>query len=67
MTEDERPLPTGEHITRQYKAVRPLMKVVGLFNGDIARQARELDTQFENVERMKRERTEFAQRFAPLG
>jgi hypothetical protein len=40
---------------------------MSLFNGDIARQAKELEAQFKDVERMKREQAEFARRFAPLG
>lgn len=67
MVEDKRPLPTGEHIARQYRQMRPLIKVMGWFNRDIARQAKELEAQFENVERMKKEQAEFARRFAQLG
>lgn len=67
MTDDKRPVPTSEHITSQYRQMRPLIKVMGLFNRDIARQAKELEAQFEEVERMKREQAEFARRFAPLG
>ena len=67
MTEDKRPLPTSKHITNQYRQMRPLIKVMGLFNRDVARKAKELDEQFGDVERMQRERAEFARRFAPLG
>jgi hypothetical protein len=67
MNEDERPLPTAEHVTRQYREVRPLLKVMGLFDRGLARQAEELEAQFEYVQRMQRERVAFAARFGPLG
>lgn len=67
MADEENPLPTGEHVTRQYLQMRPLIGLLGLFNGDIRRQAKELEKQFADVERMKEDRQKFAARFGPRG
>jgi len=67
MTDEHPPLPTGEHIARQYRQLRPFFGILGLFSGDIRRQAKELEKQFARVERMKEERAAFAKRFGPRG
>jgi hypothetical protein len=67
MTDEQRPLPTGEHITKQYQQMRPLFGILGLFSGDIRRQAKELEKQFADVERMKEDRLVFAKRFGSRG
>ncbi|WP_206241649.1 hypothetical protein [Novosphingobium terrae] len=67
MADEDTPLPTGEHITRQYQQMRPLIGLLGLFNGDVRRQAKELEKQFADVERMKEDRQKFAARFGPRG
>lgn len=67
MSDEEPPLPTGEHITRQYQQMRPLIGLLGLFSGNIRRQAKELEKQFADVERMKQDRQAFAARFGPRG
>ncbi|WP_188054721.1 hypothetical protein [Sphingosinithalassobacter sp. CS137] len=67
MADEDTPLPTGEHITRQYQQMRPLLGLLGLFSGDVRRQARELEKQFADVERMKEDRQKFAARFGPRG
>lgn len=67
MADEENPLPTGEHVTRQYQQMRPLIGLLGLFSGNVRRQAEELERQFTDVERMKEERQKFAARFGPRG
>lgn len=67
MADHDTPLPTGEHITQQYQQMRPFIKLLGLFNGDVRRQAKELEKQFAEVERMKEDRQRFAARFGPRG
>lgn len=67
MTEDDRPLSTAAHAIQQYRQMRPILKIAGLFNGNLARQAKELDKQFEDFQRMLSERKIFAARFGPLG
>lgn len=67
MADEDAPLPIGEHITRQYQQMRPLIGLLGLFNGDIRRHAKELEKQFADVERMKEDRQKFAARFGPRG
>ncbi|MGA1808549.1 MULTISPECIES: hypothetical protein [Sphingobium] len=67
MADEDTPLPIGEHVTRQYQQMRPLIGLLGLFNGDVRRQARELEKQFADVERMKEDRQKFAVRFGPRG
>ena len=67
MANEENPLPSGEHVTRQYLQMRPLIGLLGLFKGDIRRQAKELEKQFADVERMKEDRQKFADRFGPRG
>jgi len=67
MTNDERPLPNVEHVERQYRQARPLVRALSFLGGAVGRQARDLENQFKAVERMKAERAEFARRFAPLG
>lgn len=47
--------------------MRPLFGILGLFSGDVRRQAKELAKQFADVERMKAERAMFAKRFGPRG
>lgn len=42
MADEKNPLPTGEHITRQYQQMRPLIGLFGLFSGNVRRQAKEL-------------------------
>ena len=66
-SDETHPLPTGEHITKQYQQMRPLLGLLGLFNGDMRRQAKELEKQFADVERMKEDRQKFATRFGPHG
>ncbi len=53
MADEDPPLPTGEHITRQYEQMRPLIGLLGLFNGNVRRHAKILEKQFAEVERMK--------------
>lgn len=67
MADDDTPLPTGEHITRQYQQMRPFIGLLGLFSGDVRRQAEQLEKQFADVERMKEDRHKFAARFGPRG
>lgn len=67
MADEDTPLPTGEHITRQYQQMRPLIGLLGLFSGDVRRQAKELEKQFADVKRMKEDRQKFAARFGPRG
>lgn len=67
MSDEDRPLPTGEHVTKQYQQMRPLIGLLGLFNGDIRRQAKELEKQFADVKRVKEDREKFAMRFGPRG
>lgn len=67
MNEDDRPLSTAAHMTQQYRHMRLIFKIAGLFSRNLARQAKELDQQFEDVQRMLSERTIFATRFGPLG
>jgi hypothetical protein len=67
MADEDTPLPIGEHVTRQYQQMRPLIGLLGLFNGDVRRQAKELEKQFADVERMKEGRQKFAARFGPRG
>lgn len=67
MADNDAPLPTGEHITRQYRQMRPLIGLLGLFSGNVRRQAKELERQFADVERMREDRQKFAARFGPRG
>jgi len=67
MNDEERPLPTSAHVMKQYRQMRPLLKVAGLFSRELAHQAKALNEQFEDVQRMHREREAFAARFGPLG
>lgn len=67
MDDDDFPLSASEHITQQYQQMRPLIKLLGLFNGHVRRQAEELENQFADVERMKEDRQTFAARFGPRG
>lgn len=67
MNDEERPLPTSAYVMKQYRQMRPLLKVASLFSRELAQQARGLDEQFEDVQRMQRERKAFAARFGPLG
>lgn len=67
MAKDKRPLPTGEHLSKQYRQMRPLLKVVGLFSTKLASQFAEVEAQFRDVEQMVSERARFAKRFGPLG
>jgi hypothetical protein len=67
MADKDTPLPTGEHVTRQYQQMRPLIGLLGLFSSDVRRQAKELEKQFADVERMKEDRQKFAARFGPRG
>lgn len=67
MTDESDPLPTGEHVTRQYRQMRPLIGLLGLFSRDVRRQAKGLDEQFAAITRIKENRQEFAERFGPLG
>lgn len=67
MADDDTPLPANEYIARQYQQMRPLIRLLGLFNGDVRRQAKELEKQFADVERMKEDRQKFAARFGPRG
>ncbi len=67
MDNDDTPLRASEHIARQYQQMRPLIRLLGLFNGDVRRQAKELEKQFADVERMKEDRQKFAARFGPRG
>lgn len=67
MADKDTPLSTDEHITRQYIQMRPLIGLLGLFSGDVRRQAKELEKQFADVGRMKEDRQKFAARFGPRG
>jgi hypothetical protein len=67
MSDEQQPLPSGEYITRQYQQMRPLFGILGLLNGDARRQAKELEEQFAEVERMRRDFLAFAKRFGPRG
>lgn len=67
MADEDTPLPTGEHVSRQYQQLRPLIGLLGLFSGDVRRQAKELEKQFADVERMTEDRQKFAARFGPRG
>jgi len=58
MNDEERPLPTSAHVMKQYRQMRPLLKVAGLFSRELAQQAKALNEQFEDVQRMHREREE---------
>lgn len=67
MAEDQKPIPTGEHIVQQYRQMRPVLGFLGLFSGKFRRRVKELDKQFAEVESMKDDRLVFAERFGPLG
>lgn len=64
---EDTPLPAGDHIIQQYHKMRPVIGLLGLFNGEIRRKAKELANQFAEVERMKNDRQNFAARFGPRG
>jgi hypothetical protein len=67
MTNDKRPLPTGEHLRKQYKQLRPLLGLAGLFGGKVGTQAKELTGQFAEIEQMQANQAAFAARFGPRG
>lgn len=67
MKDDPRPLPPGKHIISQYRQIRPFLGVLGLFSGNIRRQAKEMEKQFAGVEQMRKDKLAFAQRFGPRG
>jgi hypothetical protein len=65
MTEEKGPLPTGEHVKRQYAKMRPLLGLANLFGGGAP--AEQLDKQFAEVEQMQADQAAFAARFGPRG
>lgn len=67
MTNDKRPLPTGEHVRKQYEQMRPLLGLAGLFDANVGAQAKELKEQFAQVEQMQADQAAFAARFGPRG
>lgn len=67
MSNERPPLPTGEFVKSQFKLVRPLLGIFGLFSGNLRNQLKELDKQLADIERMQEDRKEFAKRFGPLG
>lgn len=67
MGKEKLPLSTGEHISQQFRQMRPLLKLAGLFDQSLAKQFSEVEAEFQNVERMKAERAQFAKRFGPKG
>ncbi|MBL8645861.1 MAG: hypothetical protein JNL46_01310 [Sphingosinicella sp.] len=67
MTDDKRPLPTGEHAKKQFEQLRPLLGLAGLFGGKVGTQAKELKRQFAEVERIQADQAAFAARFGPRG
>lgn len=67
MADEQPPLPAAEHITKQYRQLRPLFGLLGLFSRNVRQQTKELEKQFADVERMKKERLAFAERFGPRG
>ena len=67
MKEKDAPLPTRDYVKQQYNQIRPLMKVIGFFNKDIAKKTKDLEGQFEKIEQMEKDRLEFVERFSPMG
>lgn len=61
------PRPTGQYTIQQYQAVRPLAKLMGLFNKDLRAKFAALEEQFESMNLMLRNRDIFATIYGPLG
>lgn len=67
MPDDHPPLPTGDHVIKQYRQMRPLIGILGLFSRDLRDKAKDLEKQLADVERMRQDRQLFAARFSPMG
>lgn len=67
MSDESLPLPTASFVAKQYRAMRPMLRIMGLFNNNLRRQMRGIEALLAGFERMKAERAEFAKRFGPRG
>lgn len=67
MADSKLPLSTSEHVAKQFKQVRPLLSLAGLFSRDFRARSQELENQFAEVEQMKARQAAFASRFGPRG
>lgn len=67
MTEEPKPKTTGDFTMEQAEALRPLMKLMGVFSPKMRKQFREVEQQMDGMKTILANLDQFAKTYSPLG